>query len=142
TSPLARTRTVADRAAALLGVPEFIDERVTELDFGHAEGLTFEETRSRGMAFEFKAEDKPVAPGGESRLDIMRRTAEVLDELAAGEHSRVAVVTHGGVLRSAIAHLLGLPLSAIWAFDIRNGCVAEVRVREGHGQITRFENLG
>ncbi|MDZ4180467.1 MAG: histidine phosphatase family protein [Coriobacteriia bacterium] len=142
TSPLARTRTVADTAAALLGVPEVVDDRLTELDFGLAEGLTFEETRSRGITFEFKSEDRPVAPEGESRLDIMRRTAEVLDEIVAGERARVAIVTHGGVFRSALVHLLGLPLSAIWAFDIRNGCTAEVRVREGHGQLIRFENVG
>lgn len=137
-SPLARTRAVADPAAVATGLSVKIDDRLTELDFGAAEGLTYEEAIGRGIPFEFKSEDHPVAPGGESRRDILQRTAEVLAE-AMSSADRIAVVTHGGVFRSALVTLLGLPICGIWAFDIRNAQVADVRVVDGHGMLARFE---
>ncbi|MDP2183211.1 MAG: histidine phosphatase family protein [Actinomycetota bacterium] len=136
-SPLGRTLAVAEEAARTVGLELTIDERLTELDFGDAEGLTYEEAVERGIPFEFKCEDHPVAPGGESRRDILRRTDEVLADAMASS-SRIAVVTHGGVFRSALVILLGLPIAGIWAFDIRNAQVAEVRVVDGHGMLVRF----
>ncbi len=138
TSPLMRARIVAEGAASALGMQALVDERLTELDFGVTEGLTYPEIVERGITFSFAAEDEPVAPGGESRRDILRRTAGVMDDIVALGGKRVAVVTHGGVVRSALVHLLGLPISAIWSFEISNGCVAHVRVIQGHGQLVEL----
>ncbi len=141
TSPLRRTRVVADAAAEQLGSTPVVDARFSELDFGTAEGLTYEQTVESGVTFDFTSEDVPVAPGGESRRDIYERVAEALaDIVRPGE--RVAIVTHGGVFRSAITHLLGLPLSAIWAFHIHNGSIADIRVVDGHGMLEEFRTLG
>lgn len=141
-SPLFRAHEPARRAAAALGLDHHVDERLNELDFGAAEGLTIQEAKARGIAFDFKAWDKPVAPGGESRADIMARTAEALDD-AIASGARVALVTHGGVFRSGLVHLLGLPPAGIWAFHIRNAAVAEIRVGEwgtaqGWGMLEEF----
>lgn len=142
-SPLRRTAHVAEEAARAGAPTVTYDERLTELDFGDAEGLTWEETRERGLTFEFKRWDAPVAAGGESRRDIYVRTASVLDEaLADPGATRIAIVTHGGVFRSALPHLLGLPGEAIWSFDIRNGSVAECRFIDGHALLAEFVTLG
>lgn len=136
-SPLRRTLVVARGAAERLGLEPVVDERLTELDFGVAEGLTYEQTVERGIAFVFDACDVPVAEGGESRRDILDRSAEVVD-CAIGVAERVAIVTHGGVFRSMMVHLLGLPMSAIWAFDIRNASCAEFRIIDGHALLSGF----
>lgn len=128
-SPLDRARIPASRAAELLGTSHVTDDRLSELDFGAAEGLTFSEAEERGIAFDFKSQDVPVAAGGESRRDILSRCARVL-EAALAESDRIAVVTHGGVFRSALVHLLELPMDAIWAFHIRNAGIAELCVGE------------
>lgn len=128
-SPLDRARIPAERGAALLGVAHAMDERLSELHFGAAEGLTFEQAEDHGILFDFKAVDAPVAEGGESRREILTRTAAVLDEVLAGGQ-RVAIVTHGGVFRSALVYLLELPIDAIWAFHIRNAAVAELTLDE------------
>ncbi len=141
TSPLRRTRVVADAAAERLGLDPIVDERLTELDFGAAEGLTYEQTVECGIAFDFASADAPVAPGGESRRDIYERVAGALGEIVV-PGQRAAIVTHGGVFRSAITHLLGLPLSAIWAFHIRNGSIADIRIVDGHGMLEEFRTLG
>jgi broad specificity phosphatase PhoE len=136
-SPVRRTREVAESAADVLGLEPAYDELITELDFGAAEGLTYAELCERGIQFDFKREDAPVAPGGESRLEIFRRSAAVADrEVRAG--GRVAIVTHGGVFRSMVVYLLGLPLSAIWSFDIQPAQLAEVLVGEDHALLVAF----
>ncbi len=136
-SPLRRTRYVAEHAAETLGVELRIDERITELDFGEAEGLTYEQTQERGISFNFEAEDLPVAPGGESRREILVRSGAAIDEAVASA-TRVAMVTHGGVFRSAVVHILSLPISAIWSFDIRNASCVEFRYVDGHPMLTAF----
>jgi broad specificity phosphatase PhoE len=137
TSPLERTLVLAERAARLCGCPLEIDERIIELDFGDAEGLTFEEIAEAGFTFNFRSVDDPVAPGGESRADIGRRSAEVCDELTEAG-GRYVVVTHGGVFRSSLVHLLGLGSEAIWSFHIHNAQLAHVRVIEGHGSLEEY----
>ena len=137
TSPLRRTTEVAEEAARLLRVRLVADERLTELDFGQAEGLTVGEVEAAGISFDFHSERSPVAPGGESRADIFERSRFFsLEQEALG--GRLAVVTHGGVVRSLVVHLLGLRLDAIWAFDIRPAQVAEVLHVEGRGILMAF----
>jgi broad specificity phosphatase PhoE len=136
-SPLRRAFTVAQLASDELGVPLHIDHRLNELDFGVAEGFTFEETVEQRIAFDFQSVDGPVAPGGESRRDIWDRSVSAMDEILAMD-GRVAVVTHGGVFRSALPYLLGLSIDHIWTFHIRNAQIAVVRVVEGHGMLEEF----
>lgn len=138
TSPLRRTAEVARAAVAELGCSMVTDDRLIELDFGVAEGLTFEETARRGIAFEFGAVDTPVAPEGESRRDIYNRTAAVLDEALSCGDERIAVVTHGGVFRSGVVYLLGLGIEAIWKFHIQNAQLAEFTLIDGHARMERF----
>ena len=137
-SPLGRCRVVAEEVSRLTGVAPVYDPRLRELDFGAAEGLTFDEARERGIQFDFMSELAPVAEGGESRREILGRTTAALDDALASGHDRIAVIAHGGVFRSALVHLLGLPFSGIWAFHIRNAAYAEVRLIEGHGALERF----
>jgi broad specificity phosphatase PhoE len=136
-SPLPRALDVASASASECQAPVTVDDRLTELDFGEAEGLTYEETRERGIEFVFRSEHQPVAPGGESRRDILARTAAVLSDALANS-SRVVVVTHGGVFRSAMVELLGLPLEHIWTFHIHNGQLAEIRFTGDHAMLESF----
>ena len=140
-SPLERASIPATKAADALDVAHKIDDRLIEMDFGAAEGLTIEEAHSRGIEFEFRAVDHPVAEGGESRREIMERTVDVMEAVIALS-DRPAIVTHGGIFRSALVHLLGLPLDAIWAFHIRNAQIAVVTVGEGWARMEEFRQVG
>lgn len=137
TSPLERARTVAERAGRHAHVPVTVDERLCELDFGDAEGMTYEEIAEAGMSFNYRSVADPVAPGGESRASIAARSGAVADELVA-RGGRFAVVAHGGVVRSMITHLLGLPGDAIWSFHVHNAQLATVHVVEGHGSLEEY----
>ncbi|MDY0087932.1 MAG: histidine phosphatase family protein [Coriobacteriia bacterium] len=140
-SPLQRALQVAQAAAEQTGVPLEVDERLVELDFGLAEGLTWTEIEAAGLAFDYRSYDGPVAPEGESRAQIETRSSAFADALleCGGRH---AVCTHGGVFRAMLVHLLGLSVMDIWAFHIRNGSVAEVRAVDGHGMMEEFRPIG
>jgi broad specificity phosphatase PhoE len=89
------------------------------------------------MTFNYRNLHQPVAPGGESRAEIEARSAAFCDDIVAlgGRH---AVVTHGGVFRASLVHLLGLASTDIWAFHIHNAQMAYVRVVEGHGMLEEY----
>lgn len=141
-SSLRRCREITETASAALEITPIWDDRLLEMDFGQVEGLTYAETVERGIVFDFKSEDAPVAPGAESRREILLRTADVLDAMLAGDAQRIVVVTHGGVVRSTIPHLLDLPISSIWSFHIANAAYLEYRIIDGHCQVSRFGHLG
>lgn len=136
-SPLERALMLADAAAKHAGVGLEIDERLIELDFGQTEGMTFDEIISAGISFNYRNLEQPVAPGGESRGDIERRSAAFCD-MVLGRKGRHAIVTHGGVFRASLVHLLGLASTDIWAFHIHNAQLAYVRVVEGHGMLEEY----
>jgi alpha-ribazole phosphatase len=137
TSPLVRAAVVAERTARLTGVQLRIDQRLIELDFGDAEGLTYDQILARGMEFDYRSIDAPVAPGGESRGQIEGRAASFCDEIS-GSGLRHAVITHGGVYRASLVHLLGLSHTDVWAFHIHNAQLAHVRISHGHGMLESF----
>lgn len=137
TSPLERALRLAVAGATKAGCPLTVDERLVELDFGQAEGLTYDEVLAAGIPFDYQNAEAPVAPGGESRSHIQRRSAEFLGQLLEGG-GRHVIVTHGGVFRASLVHLLGLASSDIWAFHIRNAQMAHVHAGDGYGVLEEY----
>jgi len=137
TSPLRRAFMIAEKASKLTGATLHADDRLLELDFGDAEGMTFEEISEAGLSFNYRSASKPVAPGGESRGSIERRVAAIADELVARE-GRFAVVAHGGVVRAMLVHTLGLTHADVWAFHVHNAQLATIRVVDGHGMLEEY----
>ena len=99
--------------------------------------MTFVEIAEAGLKFDYRNKDRPVAPGGESRSEIEARSAEFCDHVvsAGGRH---AIITHGGVFRASLVHLLGLASTDIWAFHIHNAQLAHVRIVDGHGMLESY----
>jgi broad specificity phosphatase PhoE len=104
-SPMARTRETMQimRAAMGLHAPSYkLDERLREITFGTWEGLTWREVRKQDAARAKAREDSKwhfVPPAGESYEMLMARIMPVFQSL---ERSTV-VVSHGGVMRAALA---------------------------------------
>lgn len=137
TSPLRRTHEVASRAAGTLEMDVVLEDRFLELDFGQAEGLSYEDAIAAGVGFSFEAFGEPVADGGESRRDIWERSVAGLHTYLE-ECERLAIVTHGGVFRSLLPHLLGLGPEHIWTFHLYPGQIAEVSLVDGHPALEEF----
>lgn len=65
-------------------------------------------------------------PGGESYVDLHTRVTKSFDAIA-GQGKRAAIVAHGGVLRSILAHITGTALADSFnAFHMHYGCVIRI----------------
>lgn len=134
-SPLARAHATA-LAIAPVGVPVRVLDGLQEIDFGEAEGLTYDEIRQRGISLDYTGTG-PIAPGGETGPTFDARVRAVAAEIAAGPE-RSVVVTHGGVVRRLLVTWLGLPSECAWSFGVPNAVTIVVRVADGHGVLTRL----
>jgi broad specificity phosphatase PhoE len=74
--------------------------------------------------------------GGESLTAFARRVADWLDDQASRDGSAVAV-THGGVVKGALVHALGAPISTFWQVDVKPLAVTELHAHDGRWTITR-----
>ena len=65
------------------------------------------------------AHERP--PGGESFADLVGRVAPAIEQLSREHAGRdIVAITHGGTIRAALAHALGLPHQAALAFATDN----------------------
>lgn len=102
-SPLQRTRTLAE---ALHAAPAF-DARLMEMNFGAWEGRLWDDIPRREIdAWAADVYDF-APPGGESLRQMQARALDCVRALAA---PRVALVTHGGIMRALLGAWLHWPL--------------------------------
>jgi alpha-ribazole phosphatase len=154
TSPLKRALMTA-QAMTACGIPVTVVEDLQEIDFGRAEGLTWSEITALGMSIDYlrngaavatDAADLggpgsgPVAPGGETWVDFETRVRRAAATCESGA-SRIAVVTHGGVFRTLLAHWMGLPMDSTWRFSVPNATIATLRVVDGAGVLTGLQQV-
>ncbi|MBB1251777.1 histidine phosphatase family protein [Streptomyces alkaliterrae] len=136
-SPLRRSQETARDSAALAGLPVTVDERLRELDFGIAEGLTRAEMRQRFPDHLAAFLTDPVAnhfPKGENPLDASDRYLDFLTDLQAAHEGRVLVVGHSTAIRLTLCRLLGLPLHGYRrTFPFLANCALNELVLNGDG---------
>ena len=125
-SPLKRTRqTLAAIAAAGARLSEpVVEPDFVEQSFGCWEGLSWTEMQARdpeAYAAFWRNPTRNAPPGGESFAAQMRRTAAAIERLTAAFAGRdIVSVSHGGTIRAAVAHALGLTPEAAMAIVIDN----------------------
>jgi len=117
-SNLRRAVVTADALAKALSVPVTRRRGLREIGFGDWEGLTWAEIEQRnpGEARQWmEAFPNLPAPGGESFADFEDKVLhEVEHLLLLAEHKRIAVVTHGGVMRVVLRALHGCSDKDAW----------------------------
>ncbi len=130
-SPLIRCRETAAALAAHSSLPIEVDPDLREVDFGRWEKLTFEEAAQQDpQAVKHWAEepDEFAFPGGEALPDFRARVKRVMARLGAMPDDGTLVVTHGGVVRTAICQILGLPARNYVLFDVRPASLTTLTV--------------
>lgn len=115
-SDLRRTRATAAPVLEATGLVATYDRRLRELHFGDFEELTHAEMGARDpQALEALRDSRyDDVPGAERSADAVARMRAALDEvLAATPRGETGlVVSHGAVIRLAVASLLGWPSGA------------------------------
>ncbi len=137
-TPLSRTRATAAAifAAGYPAQPLEIEPDLAEQHLGEWQGIAHEALTERlrhppHPFWPHAAEERP--PGGESLDDLRARVGPVLERLAAGGGD-VVVVAHGGTIRAAVAHALGLTAWQALAFSVKN---LSLTTLEKHGEHWR-----
>ena len=101
-----------------------------EINYGDAEGLTFEELGYRHPELAESITNFSLElsfPGGESFKEFIARTCQFLDRL--NEHAReetILIVSHGGALRTLVCALLGIDQSHWRKFRFDNASLSIV----------------
>ncbi len=113
-------------------------EDLKEIHFGIFEGLSKEEVVER-YPEEWQSLRENFGtysiPEGETVEAFHSRVVAALKEIEkqGSEDQTNVVVTHGGVIQSALIHLLDLPLESRWHFNTPNGGIVKIEVIEGFG---------
>lgn len=140
TSPLRR----ALETASVLG--EALDHRpepadgLQEIRLGAWEGKTTEEIRTiYGDAYD-RWLDAPLnaggPPGGEAIRDFQQRAVATIERLRNAHHDRdLVVVTHGGVIKVYLCHILGLDLNQMFRIKADNTAVTEILFQRGRANL-------
>lgn len=129
TSPLERAVETATPLASAHGlVPEVVPALI-ELDFGEWTGKTLDELAPDPLWRRFNTmRGTTRIPGGELALEVQARAVGALESLCARfPEGRVAVVTHADVIRSVVAHYLGIPLDLALRIEIDTASVTVLR---------------
>jgi alpha-ribazole phosphatase len=117
-SDLQRAVTTAQAIADAFASPLTASRELREINFGEWEGLSWAEIEQRDVALARKwVDDFPnlSAPGGEAFADFQARILGEIKRIhILAKERRVAVVTHGGVMRVVLCALLGYGQKEAW----------------------------
>jgi broad specificity phosphatase PhoE len=94
-----------------IGSPVEVRRELREIDMGRLHHCSWEEIRAEnpGYAEEWHRHESDLPyPGGECGGDAEKRAMRVLAEITESRLNKVAVVTHGGILRVLVCAALGL----------------------------------
>lgn len=123
-SPLIRCRQLAETLFPDAAIK--FDDRLKEIHCGDWELLPWDAIDREVMDGWMENRIHACIPGGESYQQLYNRVVDFFEGIRHA--GRVAVVSHGGVLRSLLAYITGTPLHQSFdAFKIHYGCVARLR---------------
>lgn len=140
-TPLSRTRATAEAIFAA-GYPPAalsVEPRFAEQHLGEWQGITYE-ALARLLSepphpfWPHGAAERP--PGGESLQDVIGRIGPALEEMAERlEGMDVVIVAHGGSIRAAVAHAMGLDPHQAFQFSVKNLSLTRLEKHGAHWRV-------
>ena len=128
TSPLLRTRRLAKHLSQVQCCELRTDVRLMEKHFGAWEGQAWDDIARRDIDA-WAANVMDYAPaGGESAQQLLHRVQILLREVAQLPQRHIAIVAHGGSIRSLLALTADVPLAATLNWQIDYGAVIALRL--------------
>jgi alpha-ribazole phosphatase len=139
-SPRRRAR----ESAEVLSGEIIVDRRLSEIDFGELEGLTYDEAAEQFPHLYQRWMQTPTEvkfPGGESFAEMKVRVLEAFSVIRdVHVEQTIAVVSHGGVNRIVLAHALGVDARSVFHMDQSHAGVSIVDDYEDYS-VVRFMNV-
>jgi alpha-ribazole phosphatase len=125
TSPLSRCKRLADILSEVTNVSSIEDARLKELNFGNWEMQRWDDIDSALLMRWMSNYEQECCPGGESYRQLVERVGDFLKTISLRGHHRVAIVTHGGVIKAMHALINRLSLKDAMA---RHAAYGEITV--------------
>ena len=135
-SPLNRTRQTAEAIARTTGLEIIFDEAWYELSFGSWDGKSIEEVKEQEPdAYQAWLNSTAYAPGGgESWDQATVRIEEALEKLVAEyPGKKIIVVTHNGVIKTAVRLAIGAPAEAVFHVDAAPCSISSISIWPSDG---------
>ena len=135
-SPLNRTRQTAEAIARTTGLEIIFDEAWFELSFGSWDGKSIEEVKEQEPdAYQAWLNSTAYAPGGgESWDQATVRIEEALEKLVAEyPGKKIIVVTHNGVIKTAVRLAIGAPSEAVFHVDAAPCSISSISIWPSDG---------
>ena len=130
------------KLAVALNLGEHLqDPRLMELNFGDWEMQTWDDIPREFFDVWAQNYANKAPPNGETFSQLQQRGIQFLDEILqrhAGKN--IVVVTHGGLIRALLAHVLNMELKGLFRFNINHASVTELDFSQAVPKIN-FVNL-
>ena len=130
TSPLQRCLQLAQQLSFNQDNCIIVDKRLLELNFGEWEMQKWQEIDSHLLQEWMNDYVHLAPPQGESYQALLIRCQAFWKYLLKLPFSNVLVITHAGVIRALIAHLLEIPLKNAFAIQIDYGSVSKIKYHQ------------
>ncbi len=108
-SPLSRCRLFAQAITA----DHVTDDRLMELHFGDWEGKKWDDINREELDPWMADYINLAPPNGESLLTLVNRFSTFIRELQAKQYQRALIITHAGIILSAMHLFNGIPLNQV-----------------------------
>ncbi|HTI81246.1 MAG TPA: histidine phosphatase family protein [Acetobacteraceae bacterium] len=137
-TPLSRTRRTAEAIfdAGYPRVEPTVEPELIEQSLGEWQGLPHAElparlTLPKHAFWPLAGRERP--PGGETLAEVIQRVGHALEKLAVAHLDEdVVVVSHGGAIRAAVAHCLGIGADNALHLSVQNLSLTRIeRLPEG-----------
>ena len=143
-SNLIRAKETAKIVGDELGLEPVVETDFREISFGDMEGLDGVQLKERFgefLAERSKAKEDLPNPGGESGEDVFNRAMpivkRIIEESMIDEKKNIAIVSHGGLIRSVVAGVLEAPFAKKLCIgkDLENCSITEIDYDEATGNF-------
>jgi alpha-ribazole phosphatase len=132
-SPLSRCADFACKLSERSGIPMMLEERLKEVAFGEWEGRFPGELTADNpdLLFDFKRDPVSLRPQGAETFQVFfeRVNAAMEDIYRTHAGGHVLIICHAGVIRMAMARVLGMPLTHVYRIHVANSAITRI-VRE------------
>jgi broad specificity phosphatase PhoE len=125
-----RVLTTAEIIGDCIGMPPVVVAGLDEWAVGEWEGRTYIDIKAQEPELYKAWVNDPILnkpPGGESIADVIVRTKEKLDEIiVAHSGKKIALVSHAGIIRSAVVGALEMQINNFWRVVIPVGSATRI----------------
>lgn len=130
-SPLTRCKLLAEKIPSKETI---LEPRLMEFNFGDWELKTWESIGKQ--AFDSWHSDfvNNKVPNGESYFELFNRSTLFLKEIIS-KNKDVILITHGGVIRTLLSHVIGFPLANSFRLKIGFGSISKIIYSDGHFSV-------